>query len=724
MTIKFEWTNGEVSSSPCILLKGSCDSINQGVIQVVNNKNKVYPPCHYEINNQRFTAIVNLSEGDNDLEIEVYDAFINPLGFPEYRNNRVFDHGKLSLKHEVPKNVKPFFLTLMAASDSQGQYDMPRYRLNRGERPSFDMAIRKLKIMGRLFQAYTQEEMRRKGLSNRVFQFYEEEVHHQGIYGYNVDSPTPHKEIKIVVMRLPHPLSFFHNKDLAQQNSNARDGGWTWSHAIELTKKTPEIYQYREKYGTAVQVACMILDSWWDKKNNLITAHAALGGGTGDVKMAVFGSHGLHSYPNNFPQITPSFLDATHLSTDEVANDAGECGTSWECLNICSGAFLHEIGHALGCPHQVDGIMLRDYVRFNRAFMTREMECLRTNSLGKVIDRNGQWSEECHWNMQDLMRFLYHGSFSLPVDDFPKIMATTLEPDNAPNAISPMAYKTKNGADITSSPGFYTIELKTKGLARFSINFFPKCYGGQGNPHELTLDYNQLASEFKRSKPNDFMEDFEISCNSFYNDFNCGNFKAWLSKPNEIIEGDFGCGPIKGVKSEALGNNKNRMTVAFFDNESLLSVETFTHYALRGVSFHWSGSPQNFEGGPPKVPPRDYLRDKIENKIAGKLERIGINRHQSQGHVQSGKSLIGRLESNRSKFELKPNEFITRIYVRSGAWVDGIQFETNLRKSPFFGNEKGGSLHILQPPSGSKLLGMYGTVGDWLDSIGIIYSQV
>ena len=53
-----------------------------------------------------------------------------------------------------------------------------------------------------------------------------------------------------------------------------------FDHAIDLVKNCPEIYNQRN--GTAVQCACMYLDSTW--QNNLILTHAALGGGTNEVK--------------------------------------------------------------------------------------------------------------------------------------------------------------------------------------------------------------------------------------------------------------------------------------------------------------------------------------------------------------------------------------------------------------------------------------------------------
>lgn len=725
MTIKFEFSNGEISSSPTILLKGSTDSLRTGIIQVVNNGNKVFPPVHFEVNNGRFIAVVHLSEGENHLCAEIYDATINGLGFPEYKHQKVHDSAKLTVQH-APQKTKPFFMCVVVGKDSHGVYDMPKYRLDRGERADLSTGIQKLKVMLRLFQAYTQEEMRRKGLSNRVFPFVEETVLHQGVFGYNVDSPTPHQEVKITVLRSPYTVAEIRDKDRTQQNPNAKDQGWTWGHALDLVRKTPEIYDYHKKSGTGVQVAAMYLDAHWDKKQDMILGHAALGGGAGDVQLAVFGSHGLHSYPSNFPQMTPSFLDNTHLSKDEVANDCNECGTSWECLNICLGAFLHEIGHALGCPHQVDGIMLRDYVRFNRGFMTREAHCLRTKSNAAVIGPDGKWDQDCHWNMQDIVRFFYHDSFSLPPDDFAKIVRTTLKPDNLPNNISPFAFKSEKGVTVAGMQ-FYTIELRTDGIARYAINFFPPSYGGKGLPTSVNLDYNQLAQEFKRHKPNDFREDFEVSCNSICLDWSKGNFKDYLKiDRNSFTEGDFDGRRVRGIKSDPLGRDKGKPTVAFFDVDSLYKIEVFHHHAVRGIKFFWRGSDGGHRentNGPPKIPPRDYLREKLDKLKIGRHDGGGHGGGRGHGQCGGGSSELGVLQSTKETIDLDPDEKLQRIVVRLGAWIDGILFETNKRKTPVFGNATGGEAHLLEAAEGTKLLGMYGSTGDWFDSLGVIYSE-
>ena len=51
-------------------------------------------------------------------------------------------------------------------------------------------------------QAYTQDEMRSAGFSNRCFQFVEETIHDQTIFGYKVNSPTHIKKLRFMFLRL------------------------------------------------------------------------------------------------------------------------------------------------------------------------------------------------------------------------------------------------------------------------------------------------------------------------------------------------------------------------------------------------------------------------------------------------------------------------------------------------------------------------------------------
>lgn len=721
--IEFNYQNGEIVSSPAVIVSGRVSTfVQSGLIQVVNNSNNVFPPQFFEINNGQFKAFLHVSPGEaNVFEAHALDkAYLNESGFPE-RSDQVVDQGSLTLYfNPLPEN-KPVHLCVVIGKDSNGAYDMPHYKLKKGQTADLGTAIQRLKVAARMMQAFTQDEFHRLGLSNRSFQFVEETVHHQSIFGYNVDLAVPHQEVKVHVLRSDKTVAELRNPDYAQQNPKASDNGFCFSHAIDLVQKSNLIEPYR-RTGTAIQCAVMYLDSHWDGK--LITTHAALGGGTGDVKMAVFGSHGLHSYPLTFPQISPSLVDATHLSQSEVANDCNQCGTSWECLNICMGAFMHEIGHLFGSPHQVDGVMLRDYIWWNRCFMTREAECIRERTSGAVIGNNGSWPKECHWNILDLIRYLYHDSFSIPVDkgdsSFGKSFVTTMAPDNSyRDRDVPTMYVYKPGeAVVKSSSGIFMVEICGDDLARYHIVFYPKSYGGSGLQHEITLNYEDLLKHFKLNY-NGNKDDFDIRVLSLAGDLWKENFRTAFDNKDKIIRSDFGLGrgTIDGYKSDLLGSPKDDMKFIGFDISKVYKIRVYHGFALDGVTFYFHSSEAKSNGNPPPVPPRNYLK-RLVNKL--------LVSDEAQDFRHRGEATIGKVKPHYTDFTLNNGEKICKFLFQNGQWIDGMEIHTTLgRSSGMLGKSDGGHLSILEPPSHQyQIVGLYGYCGRWMDGIGIIYAQI
>lgn len=715
MTISVNYGDGEIVSCPTVIISGNTSRCRNGVVEFINNDNLVFPPQFFEVNSGQFKAMVHVSEHSNELKIRVLDnGRINNFGFPEYNGKpNTVDSSKLTLQY-FPLDNKPIHLCVILGKDSKGVYDMPQYRLRRGEIPDLDSAVRKLKVAGRIMQAYTQDEMRLSGFSNRGFQFVQESVGHQGIFGYNVNSPKPHQEVTVHILRSSKTVSELQDPNWAQQNSKGTNTGALFSHAIELIKSTPEIYNKRNQLNTSVQCAVIYLDAHYDVSKDLILAHAALGGGTGDVKLAIFGSHGLHSWPINFPMMTPSFLDTTRLSKKEVANDANQCGTSWECFNITLGAFMHEIGHLLGSPHQVDGVMLRDYIWWNRSFMTREFECLRSKSSGEVIGNNGQWSRTCHWNILDKIRFLHHGSFALPIDPPDgHVYTTTLKRDDSygDKNKAPTSYNTPSGDCIVKSDaGIFLVEVITKDLARWHIPYLPKSYGGHGLQHDMVLDYGSLYELLKRST-REVDENFSVRILSLGGDLFIKNFKDHSRNDKSTIRHDFGLGrgKITGFKSNLLGRTQDHPEIIIgFDITSIYKIRVYHGGALDGIKFYYK---QN--GGPPPVPARNYLL-KIKQQVQSTTSDHG-----------SKEVLIGNEKPHFSEIKVAPGDKISKIHFRNGAWIDAVQFEfTSGNKTAMLGNANGGHLSTLEPPGhGFTLVGMYGYLGSWLDGIGIIYTN-
>ena len=103
-------------------------------------------------------------------------------------------------------------------------------------------------------------------------------------------------------MRSEKTVAEIRDRDIAQQNTNGKRRGDLWDIAYKAVEKhfAPKS-SYDRKY-----VAVLILDSKWDHIANLITGHAALGGGAGLIQMGIFGSHSLHSWPTFIEDVVPS----------------------------------------------------------------------------------------------------------------------------------------------------------------------------------------------------------------------------------------------------------------------------------------------------------------------------------------------------------------------------------------------------------------------------------
>jgi hypothetical protein len=93
---------------------------------------------------------------------------------------------------------------------------------------------------------------------------------------------------------------------------------------------------------------------------------------------------------------------------------------------------------------------------------------------------------------------------------------------------------------------------------------------------------------------------------------------------------------------------------------------------------------------------------------------------------RSGRNLIHPLSrhggsgGNSYTFRLNSNiEYIEKIIVRYGRFVDSIQIKTNLRFSPRYGGGGGGKPVPLEDP-GTEIIGFHGRSGSLIDAIGII----
>lgn len=197
-----------------------------------------------------------------------------------------------------PLATPPLQLVILLGKDSPGTFDAVPARIEK-EGNGLETAIRKFRMAAYLWQAFTAEQMFRNKLGRRVFRMEEEWV--TGTSNYrDRETGTMRSEAKIHVVRCSKTVAELRDPDLAQQNPTAKRSGDLFSIASEAVRD-----YFQPLPGQKQYVSVLLLDAHWDKQARLITGHAALGGGGGEVQLAIFGSqvsifycfgHGLGSY--------------------------------------------------------------------------------------------------------------------------------------------------------------------------------------------------------------------------------------------------------------------------------------------------------------------------------------------------------------------------------------------------------------------------------------------
>lgn len=677
----FNLNDNDQFVSPCLTVHGRCNGGGARKIQVLHQQ---LPPVTYPIHADGFKATIILVPGENRLSF-VTDTKVSRTVRCQY----------------VPMlQDPPVHLCLLVARDSPLQFDSPRSQREKEGGNGLDLAVKKLRVGARLMQAYTNEQMMRAGFGNRTFRFFEE---------FAWDTTFQQKQemrdtVKIHLLRSDKSTKEIRDYNLAQQNPDASDAGGLFGIAMDALKK------YGAPFTGAAEpvlAAVMFLDTHWDGK--LITGHAALGGGTDEIKLAIFGSHGLFAWPPHIEQLVAYFTDDTRTSQKEVANDCNECGTHWEAFTITMGAFMHEIGHSLGCPHQENGVMLRDYVTLNRSFLTKEAFSVRTNSFGSQPPIFPK--DECTWHHLDLLRFLYHPSFTLPQDyrDASFMRPGKIDKFTEPKpSLYPLG---DNLCRITSRTGIYSIEIICGDLAKGYIEYLPRSLGGPGPVRDLTLSLDELVA---RLPPNERGNSFTLKILSVNApEIQIDNFPRFL-KPSFISMEKYGFARnVQGMKSQLLGNEQGGADsgIVAFDVRYVSAIRIYHGGALDGMRLFLKPKMNNVI---PPVPPRNYME-----KLANSFRATTLNDAGNQS------VLFGRQTNDYTDLVLEKDEIITGLNVRCGGWIDAVQIVTSHgRITRMLGNATGGGIVELRPPEGQYILGLYGRIGQWVDAMGIVYGNL
>lgn len=644
---------------------GEPDSKTMDGAVTVNHDKDSFPATSWPVSDSHFKALVVLQPGANTLRLDFNSPKLSNSG------TSIPSHASWIDITYLPLNAAPpLHLAIILGKDSPGTFDAVPERVQ-GEGNGLDTAVRKFRMAAYLWQAFTGEQMFRNGFGRRCWRY--EEEWQPGTLTYNDQTSNQYRnEAKIHIIRCEKTVEELRDLNVAQQYEKATDKGKLFSIAMDTVKA-----YFRPKPGQKQYVSCMFLDTHWDPANKVVRGHAALGGGDGEMGLAIFGSHALQSYPASIEEVVPAFSDITKTDTNFVANDCNESGSVWEAANIGIGAHLHETGHLFGCPHQESGVMLRDYVRLNRTFTTREPYCTRTQSSGqRLCTRN----DECGWHRLDVLRFRFHPCFRLPQD-------APLPPDD-----SVQVWTVDNSNIlITAETGIAWIELYSEGddVCHTWIEYLQND-GNMSGPRLLTVTEADLRAKLpsdKRKKPLK-LEVFSYGGSKHVvEDISKLGSKASRTKLPDgrkgFIGSKLGYSQLEGsqpqevlLSSAWITNKEKRRTV-------LMSIKVYHGFAVDGIEFFY---------------------DDDTTQLFGK-----------RGGTPGGSEF---------KLDTQKGEILMGFYLRAGLWIDGIQILTNRnRKSEIYGNATGGSGHTLIPPRGYAIAGISGSCGQWLDGFALIITR-
>ncbi|KZF21923.1 putative zinc metallo proteinase [Xylona heveae TC161] len=630
-----------------------------GTLTVCHHQDS-FPATSWPVCDSHFKALIHLTPGPNRIRLDFTS--------PKLASNNSQAHSSWTNLFYLPLNAAPpLQLVILLGKDSPGTFDTVPERQQR-EGNGLDTAIRKFKMAAYLWQAFTGEQMYRNRFGRRCFRF-EEEWQRGTLSCRDADTAQMRNEAKIHIVRTEKTVQELRDLDLAQQYDKATKKGELFSIALDAVRD-----HFKPAPGQKQYVSVLLLDAHWDTNARTITGHAALGGGAGDIQLAIFGSHALYSYPACIEEVAPVFSDCTRTDTNFVANDCNESGSTWEAANIGIGAHLHETGHLFGCPHQESGVMLRDYVRLNRSFTCREPYSTRTKSPGLKLCLP---KDECAWHRLDCLRFRYHPCFRLPTD--------------APYASdeSVHVWTVDNGQAIaTAATGVAFIEVFGEGddICHSFIEFGESNGNGSGGlPKQVNLAEPDLRGRLPDDKRNKRLK--LVLHSAAQGSHTVEDFGQLISKTSllKLPNGQTGFRGGKLGFSQMEGSQKEEVILesALLQTKLLVQVKVYHGFAVDGIEF---------------------VYEDFTSQLFGKRG--------------------GKPGGSEFSLDTRRGEIIMGFYVRAGLWIDGIEILTSLgRRSGVFGNPLGGSGHTLIPPRGYSIAGISGSCGPWLDGFSLIITR-
>ncbi|KAK2776118.1 hypothetical protein FQN53_002879 [Emmonsiellopsis sp. PD_33] len=587
----------------------------------ISHTSDSFPPISWPVHRSIFKALVHLVPGPNKLRLDFTSSKIpNPTAHMSW----------ISINYLPLVNSPPLQLAIIMGSDSDGRFDAVPERASR-EGNDLKVAIRKFRMAAYLWQSFTAEQMFRNVFGRRCFRF-EEEWQPGTLSCRDNNAVQMRNEAKIHIIRCDRTVAELRGLSGAQQNGANSNNNELFDVALDAVKR-----YFGTRKGQTQYVSALILDSHWDKDTKTITGHTAAGSTNDDIKLALFGSYALQSYPSCLEDVVPAFTDCTRTDTNFIANDNNECGSYWEAANSGIGGHLREIGHMFGCTQQDSGIMGRDYLHLGRTFIVREPYSTRTKSLGSWHCHH---SEESSWHRLDALRFRFHPCFRLPSD-------IPLGSDD-----SIQVYPVDNGTLLASSPAgiaFIEIFVENSEICKGVLELLNGDTGSINVPKQVAFTESELRQCLPDNTKKNKITKLVLHSGSL-STHTVQDFGKLKSKQSivKLPNGQIG---YRGSKLGQYEPSESRLEevlleCAFIQTKLLVSIKVYHDQCIYGLEFCYEDSTSQVFGN---------------QNVGSKCDEF--------------------------VFDTRRGEILMGFHVKAGLEISGIEILTSLgRKSGIFGN--------------------------------------
>ncbi|KAI1735133.1 metallopeptidase [Xylaria scruposa] len=620
----------------------------------VYRPDKAFPSIAWPVQGAQFKALIYLLPGPNTICFEY-----------QRPGSKAIHRSSIVLYMFDPKNAPPLQLAILVAKDSPFASDHTPTR-EREEVNDLEVAIRKFRTAAYLWQSFTAEQMEKNGLGRRTFRF-DEEWTNGTSHARDFHEHTMRSEARVHIVRTDKTVAEMYDLEREQQSSNASEKSGIVGIAATALKDYFRIIPGQKQY-----VAVLVLDPHPDMKENMTTSHTTFGGQAGDdLQLAMFGSQFLQYYPATVSDVVKAFRDCSPTDLKIVTNEGNVTGSSWEAAAYGIGAHLREVGRLLGSPHQEKGIMAKDFVTLNRAFMIREAYSTRTKSKGGPVELK----DEPTWHRLDLLRYRFHPLFRNATDKIPY-------PDGTVHGW----VVDKDKLLVTASAGLLYMEIFAEG-DEFCSTWIEYPLDGQ-MAKRTTLVEAELRERLPEAKRRSSLKIIVRSMSGgelVIDDLH----QLCTTSSVKLTSGPLGKVAYRSTRIGASQLRDSEAQEIIFSN----AVASINRIMIRVTVYHG---------------------DAVD----------GIEFHYDDGSSQLFGKRGGKPGGDRFIMEIHNAEVIVGFSVRVGSWIDAIQLITSTgRRSPIYGNASGGSMRTLFVPNGYKICGVSGSCGDWLDSLSLLITK-